>query len=174
MVETDDSAEPADAQPAAMLKVSSAKAQRRMMLRRYNESPGSNLLKRRTPAPRSQRKRDHKCRTTSAERQICTTPLTYARSVNDGGNRAIGALRLVEAAGFKVALVGGWSRELLGLEPPRPHSDVDLVVTDADLTDLDRWLTSKDEIVAKRFPHKRAFRLDGTMVELHLVTRRTE
>ena len=51
---------------------------------------------------------------------------------------------------------------------------MDLVVTDADIDALDRWLTSQDEIVAKRFPHKRAFRLDGIMVELHLVTRRSE
>jgi hypothetical protein len=48
------------------------------------------------------------------------------------------------------------------------------VVTDADMNALDGWLDTRDEIVAKRFPHKRAFRLDGTMIELHLVTRRTE
>jgi hypothetical protein len=91
-----------------------------------------------------------------------------------GTSPAITALRLVEEAGFRVALVGGWSRELLGLEPPRSHADVDLVVTDADMNALDGWLDTRDEIVAKRFPHKRAFRLDGTMIELHLVTRRTE
>ncbi len=50
VVGTDECEEPADAQPAAMLKVSSAKAQRRMMLRRYNEGPGSDLLERRMPA----------------------------------------------------------------------------------------------------------------------------
>ena len=87
---------------------------------------------------------------------------------------AIDAFRLVEAAGFQVALVGGWSRELLGLEPPRVHADIDLVLTDVDIAALDEWLGSKEEIVAKRFPHKRAFLLDGTMVELHLVTRRAE
>jgi tRNA nucleotidyltransferase/poly(A) polymerase len=81
------------------------------------------------------------------------------------------ALHLVEEAGFQAALVGGWSRELLGLEPPRPHSDIDLMVTDADIAKLDIWLSTQDEIRAKRFPHKRAFRLDGVMVELHLVRR---
>jgi tRNA nucleotidyltransferase/poly(A) polymerase len=80
-------------------------------------------------------------------------------------------LELVEAAGFQAALVGGWGRELLGLEPPRPHSDIDLVVTDADVTQLDAWLNTQDEFPAKRFPHKRAFRLAGVMVELHLVRR---
>lgn len=85
---------------------------------------------------------------------------------------AIDALQLVERAGFQVALVGGWSRDLLGLEPPRSHADVDLVVTDADLAELDRWLANHDEIAAKRFPHKRAITFRGTMVELHLVIRR--
>jgi tRNA nucleotidyltransferase/poly(A) polymerase len=84
------------------------------------------------------------------------------------------ALELVDAAGFQAALVGGWSRELLGLEPPRPHSDIDLVVTDADVAQLDAWLSTQDEIRAKRFPHKRAFRLEGVMVELHLVRRASE
>lgn len=90
----------------------------------------------------------------------------------DNDQVAIDALRLVEQAGFKVALVGGWSRQLLGLEPPRLHADVDLVVTDADLEVLDQWLDDHDEITAKRFPHKRAFRFLDTMVELHLVIRR--
>lgn len=90
----------------------------------------------------------------------------------DDGQIAIDALRLVEQAGFKVALVGGWSRQRLGLEPPRQHSDVDLVVTDADLAALDHWLANHDEITAKRFPHKRAIRFLDTMVELHLVIRR--
>jgi tRNA nucleotidyltransferase/poly(A) polymerase len=88
------------------------------------------------------------------------------------GSVPLDALRLVESAGFEAALVGGWSRELLGLEPPRDHSDVDLVVTDADMTQLDAWLQRQEEITAKRFPHKRAFLLDGVLVELHLVLRR--
>src|SRR3954451_2267356 len=92
----------------------------------------------------------------------------------DPPSPAIDALRLIEAAGFQVALVGGWSRQLLGLESPRAHSDIDLVVTDVDIAALDHWLSAHDEIVAKRVAHKRAFRLDGTMVELHLVTRRKE
>jgi len=84
---------------------------------------------------------------------------------------AVQALQMVEAAGFKAALVGGWSRELLGLEPARPHSDIDLLITDADVADLDDWLGGLDEIKAKHLPSKRAFRIDGTMVELHLVRR---
>ena len=92
----------------------------------------------------------------------------------EDGRIAIEALKLVEQAGFQAALVGGWSRELLGIEPPRPHADIDLIVTDAEVSALDRWLALQDEIVAKRFPHKRAFRFHGSMVELHLVVRRRE
>jgi hypothetical protein len=84
------------------------------------------------------------------------------------------ALRMVEEEGFQATLVGGWSRELLGLEPVRQHSDIDLVVTDPEMSKLDTWLSTRDEIVAKRFPHKRAFLLGGVMVELHLVRRITE
>jgi hypothetical protein len=49
------------------------------------------------------------------------------------------ALCMVEEAGFQAALVGGWSRELLGLEPARQHSDIDLVVTDPEISQLDAW-----------------------------------
>jgi hypothetical protein len=92
----------------------------------------------------------------------------------DTENLAVRAVRLLDDAGFEVALAGGWSRELLGLEAPRQHSDIDLVVTDADPAALDAWLSTHDEIEAKRFLHKRAFRLDGVMVELHLVRRVSE
>jgi hypothetical protein len=87
---------------------------------------------------------------------------------------AVRALRLVDEAGFEATLAGGWSRELFGLEAPRQHSDVDLVVTDADAEELDAWLSTQEEITAKRLPHKRALRLDGVMVELHLVRRVTD
>ena len=60
------------------------------------------------------------------------------------------------------------------LKPPGAHSDVDLVVTDPDVAHLDAWLSTRDEIEAKRLPHKRAFRLDEVMIELHLVTHRSE
>jgi hypothetical protein len=84
------------------------------------------------------------------------------------------ALLLVEEAGFQAVLIGGWSRELIGLDPPWDHSDIDLMVTDADIEALDAWLTTRNEIVLKRFPHKRAFLLDNVMVELHLLCRRTD
>jgi hypothetical protein len=84
------------------------------------------------------------------------------------------AVRMVEDAGFHAALVGGWSRELTGLNPPWEHSDIDLIVTDADIDALDAWLSTQDEIALKRFPHKRAFLLDDVMVEIHLLCRRTD
>lgn len=95
------------------------------------------------------------------------------RQKNYGESVAIRALRIVEDAGFQVALVGGWSRELLGLEAPREHGDIDLLVTNAPIPALDEFLGGLDEIKSKRFAHKRAFRLDGVMVELILVERRT-
>ena len=79
------------------------------------------------------------------------------------------ALTLVEEAGFHAALVMGWSRELLGLEPSRRHGDIDLVVTEPNMQRLDAWIATLDEVVEKRRSYKRAFRLEGVVVELYLV-----
>lgn len=58
-----------------------------------------------------------------------------------------------------------------GLVAPRPHRDIDLLYPAPDFAAVDELLASGavDEIVAKRFPHKRAFELDGVMTELFLV-----
>ena len=72
-------------------------------------------------------------------------------------------------AGFDVAVFGGWAEELLQLSEPRRHRDIDLMVFDPDLDRLDGYLASKSEIGSKRQSHKRAFTVDGVMVELFLV-----
>src|SRR5262249_14449793 len=63
----------------------------------------------------------------------------------------------------------GWGEELRGLEPPREHRDLDLLYPARDWARVDAL--DLDWIGAKRFPWKRAFTLDETMVELFLVER---
>ena len=71
-----------------------------------------------------------------------------------------------------VWLFGGWAEELQGIVPARAHRDVDLLHPADDFARVDALLRTEPaltEIVAKRFDHKRAFVLDGVMVELLLV-----
>jgi len=71
-----------------------------------------------------------------------------------------------------VWLFGGWAEELQGLVPARTHRDVDLLHPADDFDRVDALLRNEPaltEILAKRFAHKRAFVLDGVMVELFLV-----
>ena len=82
--------------------------------------------------------------------------------------RAIGVLA---ERGVPAWVFGGWAEELLGLASPRPHGDVDLLVAGDDWAPVDGLLRHLPELEAKRFPHKRAFVLDGVMVELFLVRR---
>jgi aminoglycoside-2''-adenylyltransferase len=89
--------------------------------------------------------------------------LTYVRRV----------LGLLGAHDLRVWLFGGWAEELHGVIAPRPHKDIDLLYPADDFRLADAFLSggSVDEIAAKRFPHKRAFELDGVMTELFLVQR---
>jgi hypothetical protein len=71
--------------------------------------------------------------------------------------------------GVETWVFGGWGEELRGLIAPRPHADLDLLYPgewwdDVDSLPLD-WVTAKDR------PWKRAFLLEGTLVELFLVRR---
>lgn len=80
-------------------------------------------------------------------------------------------LALLADEGIAAWVFGGWAEELLGLTEPRVHGDLDLLVAAEDWRTVDRLLERLDEIPAKRFEHKRAFMLDGVMVELFLVRR---
>jgi hypothetical protein len=67
---------------------------------------------------------------------------------------------------------GGWARELWGATP-WTHSDIDLLVRGdgfRKVEDAIRILSHWQEIRLKRFPHKRAITVDGTMVEFILVS----
>ena len=93
--------------------------------------------------------------------------------MNDG---AVGII-LNKLAAHKIhcLLFGGWAEEALGLTAPRQHKDIDLLLPAATFDSLDRMLrapgTDLNEIVLKRFAHKRAFLFEGIMVEIILVQR---
>ncbi|GAB3404001.1 nucleotidyltransferase domain-containing protein [Flindersiella endophytica] len=91
----------------------------------------------------------------------CVNDLAYVRRV----------LGLLAAADLRTWLFGGWGEELHGVIAPRPHKDIDLLCPAVDFASVDRFLAGGTvaEIAAKRFPHKRAFELDGVMTELFLV-----
>lgn len=80
-------------------------------------------------------------------------------------------IELLAGHGVPAWVFGGWAEELLGLASPRAHADVDLLVAADDWGAVDALLAGLDEIPAKHLAHKRAFVLDGVMVELFLVRR---
>jgi hypothetical protein len=83
------------------------------------------------------------------------------------------AVDLLRSAGVEAWICGGWGEELRGLAPAGPHGDVDPLHPGDDLESVDAALRSLAlaDIPAKRFAHKRAFVLDGVMVELLLARR---
>jgi hypothetical protein len=84
-----------------------------------------------------------------------------------------GILSTLSENGVECDLFGGWAEEVLGLCPPRPHADIDLVYRGADFSVIDVLLISHapdlDEVTGKRFSHKRAFRFKGVVCEILLV-----
>ena len=82
--------------------------------------------------------------------------------------RAIG---LLESAGISVLLGGGWAEELHGIVSPRPHKDIDLFVLSDGLSSVDHYIADADiiEIPQKHLSHKRAYLIDGVMIETILV-----
>jgi hypothetical protein len=77
------------------------------------------------------------------------------------------AQRLLRGRGIETWVFGGWGEELRGLIHPRPHADLDLLYPAESWDDVDAL--TLDWIEAKRMRWKRAFVLEGTMVELFLV-----
>jgi hypothetical protein len=76
------------------------------------------------------------------------------------------------ADGFDAAVFGGWAEELLELQPPREHKDIDLLIIDPEVAALDRFVASRNEIELKRFSHKRAYVQSGILIELFVVRTR--
>jgi hypothetical protein len=77
------------------------------------------------------------------------------------------AQTLLRARGIETWVFGGWGEELRGLLRPRAHVDLDLLYPAESWDDADAL--TLDWVPGKRFPWKRAFRLEGTLVELFLV-----
>ena len=79
---------------------------------------------------------------------------------------------LLEDTRLRVWLFGGWAEELRGLRAPCEHIDVDFLYPGRDFARVDRVLDERaafEEVEGKRHDHKRAFMLEGTLVELLLV-----
>ena len=82
--------------------------------------------------------------------------------------RAVG---LLAGEGVQAWIFGGWAEELRGLRGPSEHRDVDLLCPAESWNAVDAAIRRRGlaEVVAKRKPHKRAFVVDGVLVELLLV-----
>jgi len=76
---------------------------------------------------------------------------------------------LLRSLGIETWVFGGWGEELRGLIRPREHADLDLLYPGETWDDVDAL--GLDWLPGKRHPWKRAFVLEGTMVELFLVQR---
>jgi hypothetical protein len=76
---------------------------------------------------------------------------------------------LLRGLGIETWIFGGWGEELRGLIRPREHADLDLLYPAESWDEVDAL--GLDWLPGKCRPWKRAFVLDGTMVELFLVQR---
>lgn len=68
---------------------------------------------------------------------------------------------------------GGWAEELWGMCNPRIHNDVDLLCPASDFCLLDAIIQGGndwEEISLKRFPHKRAIKVQDIMIEFFLIS----
>ena len=73
--------------------------------------------------------------------------------------------------GIDPIVFGGWAEEYQGKDP-WAHADIDFIICAKDLSDVDLMISSTKEwreIHLKRFPHKRAAMVDGTMIEFCLI-----
>lgn len=89
----------------------------------------------------------------------------------------ITTIELLENQGINTILFGGWAEEMTGVIKPRAHKDIDLLYISNDFSKVDSFIKKNKgvkEIEEKRFPHKRAFFLNGIMVELILIEQKQE
>jgi hypothetical protein len=77
------------------------------------------------------------------------------------------AVSLLASKGVDAWVFAGWGEELRGLIKPRAHADLDLLHPAESWSVVDGLYL--DWIEGKRFPWKRAFRLEDIQVELFLV-----
>lgn len=80
-------------------------------------------------------------------------------------------LAWLEHRSIAVWVFGGWAEQLRGLCRPRAHGDIDLLYPNETWDAVDVLIAEEEveEIIAKRFAHKRAIVWQGIMVELFLV-----
>jgi len=81
-------------------------------------------------------------------------------------------IELLRQAEINTVLFGGWAEELSKSITPRPHYDIDLLLFADNFSAVDFFLEKNlqvSEIREKRYSHKRAFLINGVMVELFLV-----
>lgn len=84
-------------------------------------------------------------------------------------------LSILEGFGLEAALCGGWAEEAFGLIEARQHADIDLVIWADDFSKFDelhKYGRLRDEVLAKRFAHKRAFMFSDILIEMYLVQNR--
>lgn len=76
-------------------------------------------------------------------------------------------------SGINTFIFGGWAEELLGIIKPRDHKDIDLLYLADDFELVDQFIKKNNllEVLQKRFTHKRAFEVDGILVEIFLVNK---
>jgi hypothetical protein len=82
-----------------------------------------------------------------------------------------GIVAFLDGHGVETLIFGGWAEELHGLCSERAHGDLDLLYPAEDFGCIDALVRAGElsEIRGKRFPHKRAFIVDGLAIEIFLV-----
>ena len=83
-------------------------------------------------------------------------------------------METLHGQGVTTWIGGGWASELLSLEAPRHHHDIDLFYPAGGFEALDVCLASLQEVKLKRFPHKRAFVSQNVLVEIVLMRPRSD
>ncbi len=90
-------------------------------------------------------------------------------SINNTKSKLLEIVTSLEAEGLKIVIFGGWSAELQKIEKIRPHSDIDLLILDEDFNSLIEFINRNNWEIVKSYSHKKAFMVDGIMVEVFLV-----
>lgn len=75
----------------------------------------------------------------------------------------------LEKTGIYVLLGGGWAEEILGIQEPRTHGDIDLYLPADSFSDLDNFIEENELKLFKNKPHKRAFTYNDVPVEVILI-----
>jgi hypothetical protein len=91
--------------------------------------------------------------------------------------KLVDAIYLLDSTALSTWIFGGWAKELRQVIPPRVHHDIDLLYPAETFFELDEFIRQSEvveEIVLKRFSHKRALLFQGMMVEFLLVRQKEE